>query len=285
MDKKKTRVIGISWFILSLVSDILNDILLKYTGSYIFPSQIIFLRFSIASISLIPFIIYHGTHNLQSIYSYVHLIRGIILFCGMIAWSYGITFVPLTTATIISFSISLFVLVFAIFFLKEKVTWQRWLVTIIGFLGVFIIIHPGSESFILETLILVLAAIIFAFLDIVNKKFVKKESIINMLFYPNLVITILSIVPAIWYWHPLTLYELSLFLLLGINSNLILFFLLKSFALVELTAVVPYRYLEFIISVALGYWIFGDIIAVQALCGGVIVILATIYNICRDTKD
>jgi S-adenosylmethionine uptake transporter len=53
-----------------------------------------------------------------------------------------------------------------------------------------------------------------------------------------------------------------------ISTNLILFFLVRSFALIDITAVAPYRYLELIISTIASYFIFGDLPAKTTLCGG-----------------
>ncbi len=54
-------------------------------------------------------------------------------------------------------------------------------------------------------------------------------------------------------WHMPSLSELILLLILGISSNLILFFMLKAFALTDAIALAPYRYIELIISAIVTY--------------------------------
>jgi len=284
MNKSRIYFIGIGWFILSLVSSVLNDVISKYTGARLHPFEIAFFRFSFGAASLIPFILYYGTHMLKSSNPFVHVTRGTMLFFGMTAWTYGVTVAPITTATVVSFSVSLFVLVLALFFLNEKIIWQRWVATVIGFIGIAVTLRPHAEDFNPEVMIFVLAAIAFAALDIINKKFVVKESMISMLFYSAIITALLSIAPAIYYWQTPTTHELALLLLLGMNSNLILFLILKAFALVDATAVAPYRYLELIMSALFGYFIFGDTPASSTLWGAAIVIPATLFIVYSENK-
>lgn len=284
MSKSKIYFIGIGCFILSLVSSVLNDVISKYTGTRLHPFEVAFFRFGFGAISLIPFIFYYGANMLRSLNPFVHVMRGVMLFFGMTAWTYGVTVAPITTATVVSFSVSLFVLVLAVFFLNEKIIWQRWVVTIVGFVGITITLRPHAEDFNPEVLIFVLASLSFAALDIINKKFVVKESMISMLFYSATITAFLSIAPAIRYWQTPTLHELFLLLILGINSNLILFLILKAFALVDATAVAPYRYLELIMSALCGYFVFNDIPAASTLYGAAIVIPATLFIVYSENK-
>ena len=129
-------------------------------------------------------------------------------------------------------------------------------------------------------MIFIIASLAFAILDIINKKFVVVESTISMLFYPAVITTILSFPLVINEWHTPTTIQLLLLFVLGCNANLILFFLLKAFLLVDATAVAPYRYFELILSSSLGYMIFTEIPDKNALYGAVgLMIVGTFITI------
>jgi S-adenosylmethionine uptake transporter len=130
-----------------------------------------------------------------------------------------------------------------------------------------------------QNLILVFAALMFASLDILNKKFISKESMINMLFYSSLFTAALSFPLSLYNWKSPLNYELALFLLLGVGANLILFCLLKAFRILDASAVAPYRYLELIISGATGYLFFGETITKSTIYGAIIIIPATLFII------
>jgi len=277
-------LLGISWFVLSLFSSAINDIIQKYVGSDLGSMQVTFLRFFFSTLTLVPFIFYFGVKTIKTNHPYIQISRGILLFIGMASWIFGLNLVPVSTATVVSFSVPLFVLVLAVFFLDEQIIWQRWVATIIGFIGIFITLHPGSKGFNYDVLIFVLAAMAFASLDIINKKFVVKESMICMLFYSALITALLALPFAIMEWKTPSLFQFALLFLLGCSANLILFFLLKAFSLVDATAVAPYRYFELAVSGFVAYIALGEIPDMNALYGVALLIPTTLFVALAEVK-
>nr|WP_016925926.1 DMT family transporter [Rickettsia conorii] len=283
-DALKTYLTGIGWFLLSLVSSSANDVISKYLGTRLHSFEVAFFRFFFSSIVLLPFVVYYGNNTLKTSRPFVHILRGLLLFFGMTSWTYGLTIAPVTTATVVSFSIPLFTLILAVFFLNENIIWPRWVVTVVGFIGLVVTLKPHAEDFNPEILYFVLAAISFAMLDIINKKFVIKESMISMLFYSAIVTAIVSLPVASQYWLTPSSFELALLFVLGSSGSLILFFLLKAFSMVDATATAPYRYLELVISVIAAYFIFNEFPDKSTLHGAVIIIPTTLFIIYSEKK-
>ncbi|WP_425385315.1 DMT family transporter [Wolbachia endosymbiont (group B) of Schoenobius gigantella] len=275
--KLRFYLLGVGWFILSLFSSVANDTISKYLSLHLQSFEITFFRFLFTTITLVPFMFYYGIEAFKTSQISIQITRGALLFFGMVLWTYGLSTFPIITATIISFSIPLFVILLAIPLLNENIIWQRWIVTVIGFVGIAITTKAHSEDFNPEILIFIVSALIFAILDILNKKLVIKESVISMLFYSALTTTIFSTPPLLFYWHMPSLLELILLLILGINSNLILLFMLKAFALTDATALAPYRYIELIISAIVTYVIFNELPDKSALYGTLILIPSTLF--------
>ena len=283
-DALKTYLTGIGWFLLSLVSSSANDVMSKYLGTRLHSFEVAFFRFFFSSIVLLPFVVYYGKNTLKTSRPFVHILRGLLLFFGMTSWTYGLTIAPVTTATVISFSVPLFTLILAVFFLNENIIWPRWVVTVVGFIGLVVTLKPHAEDFNPEILYFVLAAISFAMLDIINKKFVIKESMISMLFYSAIVTAIVSLPVASQYWLTPSSFELALLFVLGSSGSLILFFLLKAFSMVDATATAPYRYLELVISAIAAYFIFNEFPDKSTLHGAVIIIPTTLFIIYSEKK-
>ncbi|MFI4983735.1 MAG: DMT family transporter [Rickettsiales bacterium] len=270
-------LVGIGWFVLSLVVSNLNDVTAKYLGSDIHPAQVAFLRFLFGTLSLLPFMFYYGKTAFKTSRPLVHVARGTLLFFGITIWILGLGYIQITAATILTFTIPLFILVLAPIFLNEKVPTRLWGATLIGFAGVLVILNPLHTSFNAISMIMLLSAVMFASLDIINKKFVIQESMLSMLFYSAVVTTILGFYPAYLFWQPITHSQLYLLCALGAGSNLILFFLLKAFSLVNASDVAPYRYLELVISAFFGFIIFAEIPTLETAIGACIIIPTTLY--------
>lgn len=283
--KLRSYFIGVGWFILSLVSSSINDVISKYVGIRLHSYEITFFRFLFGTIALLPFILYYGVDTLKTSRPAVHFFRGILLFFGIAGWTYGLTIAPVTTGTVVTFTIPIFVLVLGVFFLTENIIWQRWVVTIVAFCGLVITLNPSANDFNPNVLVFVGAAILFAILDIVNKKFVIKESMISMLFYSAIITAVVAYPFALQYWVTPNAHELILLAILGASANLILFFILKAFANTDATALAPYRYFELVVSAIIAYIIFLEVPSNATIIGSLVVIPSTLFIIYSEKKE
>ncbi len=269
---------GVAWFFLSLLIDNINDVIMKYLGFNIQAYEVVFFRFLFSTLTLIPFIFYKKVAGSKP-KMYVHLIRGLLLFSGIVTWCMGLGFVNITVATAINFTIPIYILVMATVFLKEKYSLIKLAATVLGFIGTAIVINPSDADFNFFSLVLIASAFLFAALDVINKKMVQEESTLNMLFYSGFFVMLFSAIPTIYVWSSPTIKDLALLFILGITGNLILYCLLKSFKLVEISSVAPYRYIELIFSAAFGYIIFGEVPHITTIVGAIIIIFSTLLLI------
>jgi S-adenosylmethionine uptake transporter len=266
---------GISWFILSLAIGILNDVVMKYFSSNISVYQVTFLRFFFASVTLLPWLFMNfkssKTTRLQ-----LHALRGGLLFVGMALWCYGLSNAKLPVATTINFTIPIFTMLLAVKFLKEQINKYRAFAILIGFIGILVVLNPTSSDFHLSSALLVLSSFLFALLDVINKKFVARESMMSMLLYSNIFTALFALPLAVSSWTSIAnLKGLLLFILLGAGGNLILYCLLKSFAYIAVSDAMPYRYLELVFSIAAGRFFFHDIMDTSNYLGVALIIAAT----------
>jgi S-adenosylmethionine uptake transporter len=264
----------------------MNDVITKHLseGNNLHSFEVSFFRFFFSTITLIPFMVYYGKASFTTSKPLVHFCRGLLLFFGIAMWCYGLQAVPLSVATIVSFTIPLFVLVLAAIFLKERASWQIWGATIVGFIGVVVILGPNDLKFQAMTLLLLGSAFMFAMLDIINKKFIIQETMLSMLFYSALVTTLLSFIPSMMVWKMPTLYQLTLLFILGAGANAILFCILKAFAKVDASTLAPFRYLELILSASFGLIIFNEIPFKSTIIGALIIIPSTLFVVWSENR-
>ena len=144
-------------------------------------------------------------------------------------------------------------------------------------MGVLIVLDPQNVDFNPHAWLMVLAALMFAFLDIINKKFIVKETMLGMLFYSALFTSLLGFYPAYSVWVMPSTNDMLFALLLGVGSNIILYCLLKAFSLIDVSSTAPYRYLEIIISAIAGYFIFSEVPQSSLYLGGLLIIPSTLY--------
>jgi drug/metabolite transporter (DMT)-like permease len=153
-----------------------------------------------------------------------------------------------------------------------------------GFIGVLVVVQPGGAAFNPLWFCVLISAAAFASLDVLNKVFVGKESFWAMIFYTALFTTVIAALPAFLTWVAPTAVQLVLLAILGAGANLLLFCLLKSFSLVDASALAPFRYAELIWSSALGAVLFAEFPTHSTLLGAAIIVPSTLYVVWAENQ-
>ena len=132
--------------------------------------RLLSLDLCLGTIGLIPFVFYYGMSTLKTIRPFIHFISG----CFVIYWNGRLdiwsNYSTITTGTVITFTINPFCFNSGTFFLNERIIWQRWIVTIIAFIGIVVTLNVHSQDFNLNVLVFCCFAVCFAVLDIFNKR-------------------------------------------------------------------------------------------------------------------
>lgn len=279
---------GIVFLILMMIASCINDVITKYIGQRLDPIEVIFFRFFFSFVVLLPFIFRYGTKILQTSNPLYNIIRAVLGVISFYLYTYSLIYLQIVEVVTILWSIPLFILIFAFFFLNEKVSFLRWLATIFGFLGLLFISLSSSNgcSFSLKSIYLlpITSAILFATQDILIKKMVVKERRITMLLYFSSVSTILTFIPAIYVWKIPTLLEMTMFVFYGLFANLIQYFLFRAFEAADLSALAPFRYIEFLFSALFGFVFFSEIPGLNVIIGAFILISSTFYLVYSENK-
>ena len=150
--------------------------------------------------------------------------------------------------------------------------------TLIGFVGIMVstgFAYKGVNGVVGLAL---LATLLFAVLDIVNKRLLTlNEGIEPMMFFSALWTTLLMLPFVIYQWQTPTWSDLGLLAILGLGANGLLGCLLKASASCDLSALQPLRYTEFIFSCLLSILVFGQWPTIEVLLGISLIIPATLY--------
>ncbi|MDR1528244.1 MAG: DMT family transporter [Puniceicoccales bacterium] len=282
MHVSKTKIdylCGITWFLLSMGIGVANDTLMKFLGAEYSLAQLVCLRYGFATLFLALFEV--SGKNIGGMFMHMpklHIIRAIFLLFAMSLYCHGLHKLPIATVMSLNFVIPLFTLIFARIFLKEKIRTDSIIATIVGFAGVYYIFEPKNEGFAtLAAILLLLSSMLFAALDIINKKFVSDEGVFRMVFYTATLTFILALPFALFRWIAPSLRDIVLFAMLGGGANLLLYCILKAFEKVNVSIVAPFRYLELILAIGVGFFLFHEIPSKNTIWGSLVIITSTLY--------
>ena len=284
-----TFTIGIAWFFLHQIIGVANDVIMKAAGQTLSVAQVVFLRFFFATLTMLPVMLLSGKDSFKTDRLPLHFARSALLAMGIFLYAKGLTVAPIAVVTTLNFTIPLFTLVLARFVLKEKVDVNRWIGTVVGFLGVCVVLKPaggaaGFGSFNLSWLLILAAATMFSSLDVLNKVFVGRESFWAMIFYTALFTTLIFSPFAAMGWVAPTITQYGALAALGAGANALLYCLLKSFSMVDASALAPFRYTELILSAGVGWVLFKEAISMNTILGAMVIVPSTLYVVWKENQ-
>ncbi|MCX7338876.1 MAG: DMT family transporter [Alphaproteobacteria bacterium] len=275
---------GVFWAIMISVVSVTNDVLMKFLGERLHPVEISFFRFLFSMISILPFMVHKGATLFKTKQPMMHLGRAVLGAGALGLCCYSVNIMPLSENTTIMFTEPLFFLPLAYLLLHEKVDRSRWIATLVGFVGLMVILRPGTDAFNIIAFVPITAAILFAFLNVMAKKMISDEHSYTLLFYFGLGTTLLAAIPLPFFWQAPTLGELSLLFVLGIGGNMIQVCLFRAFSATDASALAPFRYVEFIISAIFGFILFHQIPTVWIFAGAGLITVSTFYITVVETR-
>jgi drug/metabolite transporter (DMT)-like permease len=257
--------------------------LVKLLGQRLDSFQIAFFRCFFGFLAVLPFVLpKKGHHAFRTIHHYGHFIRGAVGVGAMVAGFYATTRLPLTDSTAISFTAPLFMILTAIFLLGEKVRWRRGLATIVGFIGVLVMVRPDSGTLDIAAVVGLFGAFLVALSTTLIKRLSATEEALTILVYFGLFSSILTAIPAYFVWRPLTRDELALLALVGALGAVGQFCQVRAYAAGELMAVAPIDYSRLIFAGVMGYLLFAEVPDGYTLVGAVIIVGSTLYIAYRE---
>ena len=267
---------------LSVLFFVLMSVFIKATGDHLPLFQVVFFRNFFALLPLI-FFIYFLKLNLRSINNFkLHILRAIIGITAMSLFFISLRYVPLVEMQTISYSSVFFISILSIFFLGEKIGHRRIIAIIVGFIGVIVILKPTSAIFSNYSILPLIASLFLSMAVIVLKKILLTNNNILSVWVFTTLCTLISLFfyNESWIWP--NNFDLSLMIASGILGFIAQICLTKSFQLADASLLAPLDFSSVIWSFFLGYIFFAELISINVLIGGSIIIVSVGYIFYRE---
>jgi drug/metabolite transporter (DMT)-like permease len=204
--------------------------------------------------------------------------------CSMVLGFYALALLPLADATAFAFSQPLFSVVLGAVVLGEKVRWRRWTATIVGFIGVLVMVRPGSNGLQPGAVVAVCNAMSVAISILLVRRLSATETPLMILTQFALFSTLFLIGPAIWFWRWPTPFGWALAVGVALTATLGQYFWVQAFAAGEMSAVAPFDYLRLPFAVFVGWMLWGDMPVIWTYVGAAIVIASALYIAYREAQ-
>ncbi|MBS8275194.1 EamA/RhaT family transporter [Thalassospira tepidiphila] len=257
---------------------------IRYATEELHPYQAVFLRFAFGLILILPMVMKRGIGSLATKRLPLFGVRGILSAAEMCLWFMAVLYLPLAEATTLNFTVPLFGTVLAALILREQVRIHRWLAIVIGFIGVALIIQPGTDTMQAASILPIAAAICMASAGLITKRLVATESTASLLFYLMIITTPVSLIPALFVWQTPSWSALGLMAVAALMMNVMQICNVRALQLADYSFFVGFSYLRLPIIAVLALILFGEVPDIWILPGGAMIIGAAIYVALREGK-
>lgn len=277
------NILGITWMLIAAISFSISNFFVKKAGFKLPSIEIVFFRCFFQMMFVLPFVIKLGGVNfLKTKKVKLYCFRLFFGLSNMIIFYYVLTKIPLANAVSISYSRPIFMIVLSYFLLNEKVGIYRIIPTILGFLGVLILIRPDANGFNPAALLAVLGAFCLTIAFIYIKKLSVTENPIAMLMWFSIFASVFSFPAALYVWITPDFNSFILIILLSFFGFIAQFAIIKAFFWGEASIVAAIDYSQIIFTAVLGMIFLHEIPDFYTYLGILIITGSSLFILFRE---
>lgn len=275
---------GALWAVLAMIVFSIVPVSVKYLSDTMTSSQIVFMRSIIGLTIMVGYFRWRGFHHLRTRHTRLYLTRSLINFIGMVFWFYALGRMAFADAVAIHFTLPLFTVVMAVMFLGERVGIHRTSATVIGFLGVLVILRPGVSAIDLAAIGVLASAALYAGTVIIIKFVVRTDSAAAINFYSNLYMTMFAAIPTVFDWVSPTWEDVPALILLGLAGVVAPWLVTRALEAADASVIAPFDFLRLPFSALMGYLFFAQTASVWTWIGAAIIFCSTYYIALREGR-
>lgn len=290
---------------ISVIFFTINDVAIKFLSGGYALHQVVLIRSVIGLLIIVAVIapMTTGWAIARTKKLKMHMLRGLCVVFANMTFFLGLAAMPLADAVAIFFISPLVITLFSVLFLGEVVGPRRWAAIAVGFIGVVVMMRPGTQAFQVASLLPLAAAFCYAGIHIITRRIGGTESAATMAFYIQLMFIIVGVMfglfvgdgrfgdqsdPSLafllraWSWPVVADYPI--FLIIGVGIGIGGYLISQAYRVAEASYIAPFEYLALPISVIFGMIVFAEFPGVWDYLGMALILGAGLFTVWREAQ-
>lgn len=219
----------------------------------------------------------------------IQLLRSVLLMISTLCYFTALKFLSLPTAVAISYTSPIIAVALAAPILGESVGLRRWLIVMFGFVGVLVVLNPGSADVNWSGLLVVVSAACYAVYQILTRKIAAFDSTETTITYTAIVgavvLSVAMIVLSESVVVPSSQLHWILFVAIGIVAGIGHYLIVRAHAFAPVSILSPLNYIQLIGATLLSLVIFGELPGVTAWLGSGMIVIASFLLLFDDSEN
>ena len=285
MNDSKDNIKGAFMMMGTMAGFVINDAFMRVVLETLPLFQAIFLRGSF----LIPMIVFLAWRGGALRYTVLPIdiwrirLRTLCELIGTFLFLTALTLLPFAEISAIMQALPLAVTVGAVVFLGAPIGWRRLSAILVGFVGVLIIIRPGSEAFSPYSLMVLAVVLVVVVRDLAAR-----------VLSPGIPSTLVALHAAIWIaiangalsltapWAAISGQSALFLALAALSLTAGYIFGVAAMRIGDIATIAPFRYTSLLWAILLGTVVFGEALDTWTITGAAIVVAMGLFSLYRE---
>lgn len=241
--------------------------------------MVVFFRNAVGLVVLLPWLLRPGAPALGTRHLGEHLVRGLGGLAAMYCFFYAIAHMRLADAVLLNQSLPLFLPLVERAWLQEPVPRRLWGPLSAGFLGILLILKPGTGVFNPVALVGLASAVLAAVAQVGVRRLTRTEPVTRIVFYFGLIATTASAFPLAGAWRTPPPALWGVLLATGALATGGQLALTRAYSHAPAAQVGPFVYTGVVFAGFIDWWLWRQLPDALFLAGAAIVCAAAILTL------
>jgi len=265
---------------------VINDMLVKIVSQHLPAAQLIFLRGLMASVLILAIARISGTPLRRTELTQPSvMLRAAIDGIASIFYLVSLFHLPIANATAINMASPLFIALFAVLLLGERIDTRRALAIGAGFVGVLMVIQPRAEGFNAFSLLCLLATFLHSVRDLATRRIAPGIASLAITLSTAVAVSLMAGGLSVFQgWQTPGAFDLGMLAGASVFLSAGYLMIIASTRSGDLSVVAPFRYTGLLCALVLGWLVWGDMPNALAWLGIALLLAAGLYLLGRERE-
>lgn len=277
--RKGALFLGISALLFAIMG-----VLIREVSAGVNNETIVFFRNAVGVFLFVPMLLTKGIAPFRTQRLGNHFLRTFYGLSAMYCFFYAIAHLPLADSMMFTYAAPVFTPLLAWWWLRESLTPRMMFMVLIGFAGVLLVAKPTGAVFEPKALAGVAASLLAACAFVSVRAMSNTEPTSRIVFYFTTFSALLSSIPLLWAWQPLTAQQLTLLISIGLVATVSQFIMSHAYALAPPGKIGPLSYLAIVFSGIFAWILWDEVPGLSSWLGAGLIFASTLISISMPGK-
>jgi drug/metabolite transporter (DMT)-like permease len=239
--------------------------------------EIVFLRTLLTLLLTLPFVLRSGKGAWRTTVPGRQIVRGILGTLSMWAWYHALSNMRLADAATLGQTTSLFLVLGATLWFREKLTKVRLGALVLGFAGAVVMLKPGVGLIDPMALLALLSSLLWATSLLMAKEMTRFDATMTITFYQPLMIMPPALMLTIPVWVTPNAGDMAILTVMSAAAAVSNYCMVRALGMADAAVTAPIDYTKLLWTATAAYVLFAEVPTAQTWIGGALIVAGSLW--------